>query len=497
MPTVLDGRGTPGYEIYVESAGPTIPSVAVYSRCYLLITNTMGTQVTTPNTFYAVGSMDDFTNLFGTSTALILNSIAAYLANNNQGLYIARVTPYFVSTVTVTASAGVKTLTLAGTAVSVTPDASPALDELVPQFIAAINDNATLNPLFEAEPTLDSNGVPTYTAGTFRVRSKSNATFTIVGSTGVTASAVAQPGTMNYWDWVAALRAIADTSEDIPLGFLACPQAFYTLTNQFERTQVANTMESVARSLNWFAYLDPHVPSTINHPSLAKLEAANYNAVQGHAAYTYPYFVDTDSDHVAPSVVIPAVALRLYKARGIQEPPAGVRCLIDGLSGVQYTLNTAQKVDLAEAGVNINVYQTGYGAMPYDTWTRATNAAFQMINGRIILSSFARTLRDTLRSSNLLFQSVDGQGRFYSRLSLTVTGVCELFYRAGALYGDSPGNAYFVKCDAGLQDPVNLERGIIVFDVYIVPVPIARRIKGYVYRVAIDQIAQTVAIESL
>jgi uncharacterized protein len=493
---VLDSRGTPGYEFYVDSAGPTIPVVSVYSRLYLLIHATMTTPVVEVGVPTVVGTMDDFTNLFGSSDAIVLNSIEVFLLNFQQGLYIIRAEPSPYITVTVTASAGDKTITINGTAITITPDASPTLQEIITALVNTINDEEAVNLDVEAEYNLTNAGLPNYAGGTFRLRSKTGASFTAVGSTGITVSALTTPTTMQYWDWVAALRDLTQYEDD-DLGFLACPQAFLQLTNQFERTQVGNTMEETARKLGWFAYIDPHDPATIDHPRKAKTDAAGYLARQGHSAYTYPYFLDRDLDLVAPSVAIPAVALRRYQKRGIQEPPAGVECAIDGVSGVQYTLNTAQKVDLADANVNINVFQPGVGSMPYDTLTRSTDPAFLMINGRIILSSYERTLRNTLRASKLLFRAIDGVGRFYSLLRLTVTGVTDLFYRAGALYGAAPGDAYYVQCDAAMQEPANLERGIVVFNVYLVPVPISRRIKGYIYRVQIDQIAQTVAIEAL
>lgn len=497
MPIVLSSRGTPGYEFVVDAAGPAIPVVAIYQRLYLLITASAPASDISPGEFVTVGSMDDFTNQFGSSDAIVLDSVETYIANFSSGLYVAYLTPAAYAEVTVVADniPANKDLTINGTLISVTPDNSPTLQEVITLFVNAINNNTAINLQVEAEYVLNNDGTINYSGGKFRLRDKSGASFTAVGSTDVTVSSITTPATPQYWDWMGALRSLS--LEDEPLGFLACPQAFFNFENQFERTQIGNTMEETARRLGWFAFIDPHDPSVIDHPRKAKDDAAGYIATQGHSAYSYPYFVNRDSDFVAPSVAIAAVALRRYQRRGIQEPPAGVECVIDGISGVQYTLNTAQKVDLADANININVFQPGIGAMPYDALTRSESPAFLMINGRIILSSFERTLRDTLRSSNLLFRAIDGAGRFYSLLRLTVTGVTDLFYRSGALYGAAPGDAYYVQCDASLQEATNLEMGIVVFNVYLVPVPISRRIRGFIYRVAIDQIAQTVAIEAV
>lgn len=498
MPTVLVSRGTPGYELFTDSAGPAIPVVAVYQNLYLLCTASAPASDISPGEFVVVGSMDDFTNQFGSSDAVVLDSIECYLANNPTGLYVAYVDPAAYCNVTVVADAtpAAKEITLNTFTIGYTVDASPTLQEVITGLVTAINDDERVNLNLEAEYILNSDGTINYAGGQFRIRDKSGAGFTATGSTDVTVGSITTPSDPAYWDWMGALRKLKELYEDEPLGFLACPQAFMNLTNQYERTQVGNTMEEVARHLGWFAYIDPGNPSTISAPRLAKDDAEDYAASYGHSAYTYPYFLNRDLDKVAPSVAIPAVALRRYQRQGIQQPPAGVDCLIDGLSGVEYKLNNAQKVDLADNYININVYQPGVGTMPFDTLTRSTNAAFLMINTRVIMSSFERTLRNTLRSSKLLFQAVDGAGRYYSRLRLTVAGVADLFYRAGCLYGATPGEAYQVLCDAAMQDEANLEAGIVVFEAYLVPVPISRRIRGFVYRVAINQLTQTVAIES-
>lgn len=497
MAIVLSGRGTPGYEFEVGTAGPAIPSVAAYSRLYLLLTCT-GT-VVPAGVPTVVGSMDDFVNLFGSSAAINLDSIECYLDNFDQGLYVVRVTPSPYAEVTVSSTVGDKTVTINGVAITVTPDASPTPQEVITAFVNGINNNTAINLDVEAEYLISpTTGAIDYTSNRFRLRAKRGTTFTVTATAPMTVSqAVTTPATPFFWDWMGALKALADRAEDEPLGFVAVPQAFFQVTNQFERYAIGNTMADICRRLGWFGYIDPHNPATIDHPSKAKAGAAGYLAPQGHTAYSYPYFVNRDNDLVAPSVATAAVALRRYRRRGIQEPPAGQECVLDGISGVQFTLNTAQRVDLAEGNVNINVFEPGVGAMPYDTLTRSTNPAFLMINARVILSSFERTLRNTLRSSGLLHRSIDGAGRFYSLLNLTVTGVADLFYQAKALYGITPGDAYVVRCDAQLQAAANLEAGIVVYEVYLVPVPVARRIQGYIYRVAIDQMANTVAIEAL
>jgi hypothetical protein len=494
MTAPLLNRGTPGYEIFVDSAGPQIPVVAVYSRCYLLITATAF--LIAPLEFVAVGSMDDFVNLFGSSDALVLNSVENYLENFDQGLYVARIVPSAIATVTIgTLTAGATyTVTINGTAISFTLDVTPTMAEAVLAAITAINNTEATNLAVEAEPNLNMDGTPNYSTGVFRLRSKNGRAFTATGSANVSVGTVTTPATPQFWDWIAAFKEIARAYDDDALGFLCAPQAFYNTANQFERTQIGNSMAEHARSLRWVALLDPHQPSVIDHPRKAKADAAGYIAPQGHGYYSYPYFIDRDSDYVAPSTAIASVGLKRYYEQGIQEPPCGPRCVLNGISGVAYKLDKAQKVDLAESSVNINIFERGRGAMPYDDLTRSENPAFQAINAVVVLNSFVETAERTFRASDLIHTSVDSRGKYYLQVQLLLTGVAQLFYAAGCLYGIRPGDAYRVECNAEMQDATNLEQRIVVARTFLVPAPTARRLRIYIYRVAIDQMNQAVAI---
>lgn len=491
---ILVNRGTPGYELFVDSAGPQIPVVAVYSRCYLLVTATL--TLVSPLQFVAIGSMDDFTNQFGSSSALILSSIQNYLDNFDQGLYVARVVPNPVAAVTIgTLTAGATyTVTINGTSVPFVVDSTPTMAEATLAAITAINNTTAVNLQVEAEPNLNTDGTPNYATGVFRLRSKDGNTFTATGDTNTTVGTVTTPSAPQYWDWTAAFKEIARLHDDEELGFWCAPQAFYDTANQWERTQIGNVMAQQAQSLRWVALLDPCQPSVIDHPTKAKVDAAGYVAPQGHSYYSYPYFLDTTGNYVAPSTAIASVGLRRYFEQGIQEPPCGPRCVLNSISGVAYKLDKAQKVDLAESLININIYERGRGAMPYDDLTRSTNPAFEAINGVVILNSFVETAERTFRASDLVHTSVDSRGKFYLQVQLLLTGVCQLFYDAGCLYGIRPGDAYRVECTADMQDATNLEQRIVQARVFIVPVPTARRLRIYIYRVAIDQMDAAITI---
>lgn len=480
----------PGIFLYEGVAGPTPPAIALFSRCYVLGSSSLGDALTGEPT--VLGSMDDFTNLFGSSVAITLNTIEAYFKNLKRALYFVKVKPTPIATVTVaTVAAGTYTLTIAGLAISVVIPAAPTAGIVINAIVAAINNNTTINQLVEAEFKLDGSGNPTYAPAEFWLRSKDNNIFTLVaGGANLSVSAVAAPGTLGYLDYLTALDRLEASQEESPMGFLCAPEAFYSLTNQFQRTVIGNAMEGSARTLGWAAMIDPGAPGTIDHPIKAKTDAANYSAIRGHAAYYYPYLIDADSDDVAPSVMTACYALQRYEQQGIHQPPAGSLFPLKGIAGVRYRLSKAQQDDLAQARINVMLYKNGVGFVPYDTLTRSLDPNFKMISTRVILSCIERTIYQTLDASGLLFSAIGGKGLFYIKLKATIEGVLARFYAGDALYGDRPEDAYAVKCNEDTQLAADLEQGIVNAEVYCVPAATARQIRGTIFRVQIGNIPQ-------
>lgn len=490
MASVVALPARPGIFLYEDVAGPTPPAIALFSRCYVLGSSSLGDSLTNVPTL--IGSMDDFTNLFGSSAAITLNTIEAYLRNLKRALYFVKVKPTPISTVTVSSiAAGVYSLTIGGISLNVTIPATPTpTAQLVINAIAdAINNHTSINQLVEAEFKLDNNGNPTYSPAEFWLRSKDGNLFTLTATTpNLSVSAVAAPAQNTYLSYLAALDRLEASEEESPLGFLCAPEAFYTLTNQFHRTVVGNAMEGVCRSLGWMALLDPGNPTTIDHPIKAKTDAAGYNAVRGHAGYYYPYLVDSDTDDVAPSVMVAAFALQRYEQQGIQKPPAGTLFPFKGIAGLRYKLSKPQQDDLAQSRINAMLFKNGTGFVPFDTLTRSLDPNFKMISTRIVLSCIERTIYQTLDASGLLFDSIGGRGLFYIRLKATIEGVLARFYTGDALYGDRPEDAYAVRCDESTQLAADLEQGIVNAEIYAVPAVTARQMRGVVFRVQIGNI---------
>ena len=480
-----------GIFVYEQTAGPTPPALALYRRTYLLGSASMGDG----GEAIPIGSLDDFDNTFGSKSAIVRNSIEAYLKNTKQGLFYRRVLPYPVLKVTLIDASPTFSLEINSVALTVPRTTGSTLATLLASLVTTINDTEALNTVVEAEFELDDAGAHVFSNAFFWLRSKNGKPITVTNLQGMTVKTTSDE--LKYWDYLRTLEDLAEDMGEEPLGFVCCPQAFYELTHQHERTVVGNTLEAAARQLGWMALLDPGHPDLITSPLKAKADSDAYVAPRGHSAYYFPYAVDSDDDDVAPSVLVAAFAMQRYEQEGIHKPPAGPGYPFIGISGLRYALKgsrlskSASDLDfLASNRINPLLYKRGVGFVPFDSYTRSTNTNFRHISTRVILSIIERSIQDTLDSSGLLFDAIGSRGIFFLKIKNTIEGVLARFYEGDALYGIRPEDAYTVICDSSIQDSADLEQGIIHADVYCVPAGTARQIRVNVFRVQIGKMNQ-------
>lgn len=483
----------PGVYVYENADGPIPAAIAPFNRVYYVGTATGGTA----NTPTQIISSTDFTNQFTSSTAVNLNNIAFFFRNvpNGQFYYVkAAIAP--VATITVASlAAGAYTVTINGTAVTYTAPASPTPTNttVITGLVTAINNATGVNTAVEAEYEIDGTGSSVFTNAQFYIRQKNPtaSAFTATATTAnLTASAVAAPSTANYWDYQYAIEN--SFSEDDEQGFLVCPEAFYSLTRQFERTQVANTLEAKAASDNydWMALADSGPPNTIDTKAEFKTEGMLYASDRGHLAYYCPWLKDTDNDDVSPALAAATVALRRYAAQGFNQPPAGPQYPLRGVADVLVNISRSEHADLNANQINVVKNLKGLGIVVYGARTRSVSPYYRFVNTRVILNVYARTLYNALTNGKILFSVIDGQGVLFNRIKETADLVAYRFWSGGAFFGATPADAFLNICDSSNNPALDLEDGIVRIDSYVAPSPTAERIFVGVIRVAIDQVVE-------
>jgi hypothetical protein len=218
-------------------------------------------------------------------------------------------------------------------------------------------------------------------------------------------------------------------------------------------------------------------------------DVLNYTSGLGHSSYIANYALNLSNRLVPPSILQVAVAQVRYQLDSFRVAPAGVKAPLKGLVGVGFNFNKSHQSALNGSHVNILRRFSGYGVCVYGERTLyKQDSAFRFIHTRVIMNSLIASLRSAYLP--LVFDPIDGQGVTFQLVKQVATQICNRFWQGGALYGQTPDQAYLVKCDSTNNLAVDLELGILRVDVYAAPVGVAERILVGIFRVPIGQVPQ-------
>jgi phage tail sheath protein FI len=161
-----------------------------------------------------------------------------------------------------------------------------------------------------------------------------------------------------------------------------------------------------------------------------------------------------------PSGHVAGIYARTDATRGVFKAPANEPIL--GATGLRYALTNADQDTLNDNGVNL--IRPLNGAIR--VWGGRTNGGD--VNGNFKYIS-------TRRFFNFLRVSIDQGTQFvvfepngpalWQRIIRSVSDFLLLQWRAGALLGETPAKAFFVKCDADTNPPEVREAGQVVTEI--------------------------------
>lgn len=163
---------------------------------------------------------------------------------------------------------------------------------------------------------------------------------------------------------------------------------------------------------------------------------------------------------VPPSGHLAGVLSRLDQRIGVHRAPANEP--FEGALDVQLSIDDATLADLNAAGVCCIRALPARGIRPWGARTLAPdNPDFSHVNARRTYLTVARWLEQA--AAELAFEPNDL--RLWLRVHRQVTAFLDGLYRRGALYGNGPTEAFYVKCDAETNPPAVRDAGKLVAEI--------------------------------
>lgn len=266
--------------------------------------------------------------------------------------------------------------------------------------------------------------------------------------------------------------AIADdvTMVSVPDLITAARQADGTVDlDMWKAVQIAliNHCEGQA---NRMAILDPP-------PGLGPQQMRDWRAgVAGYdsmfAAMYYPWIkvsnpAATNGDRiiaVPPSGHMAGVWARTDETRGVWKAPANE--VVRGALDVENPITKAEQGLLNPIGVNCI---RGFGTRGIRVWgarTLSSNPSWNYLNVRRLFNMVETTIMDGTQW--VVFEPNDLA--LWQKVKRTLNAYLRGLWREGALFGATPGEAYFVKCDAENNPPESIDLGRLVVEVGLAPV---------------------------
>jgi len=179
--------------------------------------------------------------------------------------------------------------------------------------------------------------------------------------------------------------------------------------------------------------------------------------------------------HVPPSGHVAGIWARNDDTRGVHKAPANE--VIRGAISLELNLTKSEHDQLNPVGINCIRAFPGRGIRVWGARTLSSDPAWRYLNVRRLFNYIEESIFDGTQW--VVFEPNDQ--RLWGRVKRTINAFLMRVWRDGALFGATPDQAFFVKCDAENNPPESRDAGQLIVDVGIAPVKPAEFV---VFRIA-------------
>ena len=196
-------------------------------------------------------------------------------------------------------------------------------------------------------------------------------------------------------------------------------------------------------------------------------DTANYDSKMAALYWPWIEVIDPLSKRpimVPPSGHVAGVWARTDDTRGVHKAPANE--VVMGATQLGFQLTSVEQGELNRLGINCIRAFSGRGIRVWGARTLSSDPEWRYINVRRLFNFVSQTLIEGTQWS--VFEPNDE--RLWLKLRASVSNFLLNLWRGGALFGSSPEQAFFVKCDAETNPPEVIEAGQVICEVGISPV---------------------------
>ena len=167
---------------------------------------------------------------------------------------------------------------------------------------------------------------------------------------------------------------------------------------------------------------------------------------------------------VPPSGHVAGVWARTDNTRGVHKAPANEVVL--GVNGLAFQITHAEQGALNQSGINCIRSFPGRGIRIWGARTLSSDPEWRYLNVRRLFNYLSESILEGTQWA--VFEPNDE--RLWIRLRIAVGSFLTRTWREGALFGATPEEAFYVKCDSETNPTDVIDAGQVVVEVGIAPV---------------------------
>ena len=167
---------------------------------------------------------------------------------------------------------------------------------------------------------------------------------------------------------------------------------------------------------------------------------------------------------IPPSGHVAGVWARTDATRGVHKAPANE--VVMGITGLGFSITHDEQGELNRTGINCIRSFPGRGIRIWGARTLSSDPEWRYLNVRRLFNYIAESILEGTQWA--VFEPNDQ--RLWTQLRIAASNFLTRTWRQGALFGATPEQAFFVKCDDETNPPDLIEAGQVTVEIGIAPV---------------------------
>jgi phage tail sheath protein FI len=163
----------------------------------------------------------------------------------------------------------------------------------------------------------------------------------------------------------------------------------------------------------------------------------------------------------APSGVVAGVYAATDAARGVWKAPAGIQATLSGVQGMVYKLTDRENGVLNPLGLNCLRTFPVYGPVLWGARTLVGADAMTSQWKYVPVRRTALFLEESLYRGTKWVVFEPNDEPLWAAIRLNVGSFMQTLFLQGAFQGQTPAQAYFVKCDSETTTQADIDQGIV------------------------------------